>query len=247
MAVDQAVSRSEHVTLTHRVEGATSGLRVAVEKLASLYGPPPPPVSTDPFELVLWEIVAYLADDDRRAEAMESLRRTVGTSPRQIRAASSEDLAEAVGKGILPSRSEGKLRKAADLAIDDFGGDLSGILDLSPQQAKRALQRFPGIGEPGAEKILLQLRRHPSAALESNGLRVLVRLGHCPEGTSYSATYAAARDLAGEVLGDDFDLLMLARHVLRRHGQDTCRRAAPRCAECVLEEVCEYAAERRRT
>ena len=213
-----------------------------IEKLAKLYGPAPAPVSTDPFELVLWENVAYLANDERRAEAMECLRRTVGTTPRRIRAASSESLAEAVGKGILPSTSEEKLRKAARLAIDDFGGDLSRVLELPPQQAKRALRRFPGIGEPGAEKILLQLRRHPSAAFESNGLRVLVRLGYCRDDIGYSATYAAARDLAAEVLGDDFDVLLLARHVLRRHGQETCRRETPRCSECVLRQGCAYAA-----
>ena len=224
------------------MEAATDSLCGVVEALSSLYGPPPPPVSTDPFELVLWENVAYLASDERRAEAMECLRRTVGTTPQQIRAASAEGLAEAVGKGILPSHSEAKLRRAADVAIDEFGGDLSGILNLPPKQAKGALQRFPGIGEPGADKILLQLRRHPSVAVESNGLRVLVRLGCCPDGISYSATYAAARELAEDVLGDDFDVFMLARHVLRRHGQETCRRAAPRCAECVLGESCNYAA-----
>lgn len=218
----------------------TYDLRRVLEELARLYGPAPPPPSTDAFELVLWENVAYLANDEERAEGMASLRRTVGTSAANICGASSADLAEAVGKGILPDASERKLRTAADLVMSEFGGDLSMLADLPPQEAKKLLQRFPGIGEPAAENILLQLRQHPALALESNGLRVLVRLGYCSDGLSYGATYRAARSLGTELLGGDFDVLLLARHVLRRHGQTTCRRRLPACDECVLRRGCQY-------
>ena len=220
--------------------GSTYDLRRVLEELVALYGPAPPPPSADAFELILWEIVAYLANDEQRAEAMASLRRTVGTTALSIRQASSADLAEAVGKGILPDASERKLRTAADLVVSEFGGDLSMLSDLSPREAKKALQRFPGIGEPAAEKILLQLRQHPALALESNGLRVVVRLGYCSEDLSYAATYRAARSVGAELLGTDCDLLLLARHVLRRHGQTTCRRSKPTCGECVLRQGCRY-------
>ncbi len=39
-----------------------------VPQLAGLYGPPPEPFPTEPFELVLWESIAHLADDERRAQ-----------------------------------------------------------------------------------------------------------------------------------------------------------------------------------
>ena len=97
-----------------------------------------------------------------------------------------------------------------------------------------------GIGEPGAEKILLFLRRQPFLAPESNGLRVLVRLGVCPEGMSYTATYAAAREVAQQAPGDDFDLLLTARYCLRRHGKEICRRKTPRCGACALNGVCPF-------
>jgi hypothetical protein len=44
-------------------------------------------------------------------------------------------------------------------------------------QAKKALKRFPSIGDPGAEKILLLTRSYPVMALYSNGLRTLCRVG----------------------------------------------------------------------
>jgi hypothetical protein len=58
-----------------------------IEQLKAFYGEPDPPDITDPWELILWENVAYLVDDERRHEAMTVLRERVGISPVQILAA----------------------------------------------------------------------------------------------------------------------------------------------------------------
>ncbi len=211
-----------------------------VAQLAGLYGPLPEPFTTEPFELVLWESIAYLADDERRAQALEQLRSTVGTKPEQLLAAARDDLISVAEHGILADQTVSKLRAAAEIAIGEFGGDLGEVLARPAGAAKKALRRFPGIGEPGAEKILLYCRKHPSLAPESNGLRVLVRFGLLPSGRSYSATYTAAREVGREQLGDDFDRLLAARHYLRVHGQQLCRRSAPRCDACVLRNDCAF-------
>ena len=59
-------------------------LREVVKKLKKHYGPPAPPPTTEPFELILWENVAYLARPSRRREAFEQLKSSVGTSPTAI-------------------------------------------------------------------------------------------------------------------------------------------------------------------
>ncbi len=148
-----------------------------VARLADVYGPVPAPFPVDPFELVIWESIAYLADDDRRAEALNQLRETVGTRPDQLLEADGDELIAVAAHGIMAKHSASKLRAAAEIAIGEFDGDLDEVLQRSAPQAKKALRRFPGIGEPGAEKILLYRRKHPSLAPESNALRVLVRLG----------------------------------------------------------------------
>ncbi len=211
-----------------------------IDELTELYGTAPPPFPTDPFELVLWENVAYLASDKRRREAFESLRATVGTRPEQILAASREQLVAVASHGILAEGFGAKLRSAAEIALGEFDGDLEEVVARPVASAKQALRRFPGIGEPGAEKILLFLRRHPFLAPESNGLRVLVRLGVCPDGANYAATYAAAREMAQQQLGDDLDLLLTARYCLRRHGKELCRRKAPSCGACALNQACPF-------
>jgi endonuclease-3 len=216
-------------------------LRRVVGKLAKHYGPPEAPPPEGPFEWILWENVAYLADDASRGAAFALLKKKVGTTPGKVRRASTAALRAVAAHGILPERFAGKLREAAQIALDDFGGDLDGAVAGPVSKAKKALRKFPGIGEPGAERILLFLRRLPTLAPESNALRVLARLSIIREEKSYAANYVAAQKAAAAELGDDVDVLTTAHRLLRRHGQMLCRRSAPACDRCPLRSECAFA------
>ena len=52
-------------------------LKKIVARLLAHYGKPKPPITTDPFELLLLENVAYLVSDDRRAEAFKLLHKNI--------------------------------------------------------------------------------------------------------------------------------------------------------------------------
>ncbi len=136
-------------------EPATITFSKLVDKLQQHYGPPAPLPSTDPLELIIWENIAYLASDERRAAAFATLKSSIGTRPEQILAAKHSALA-AIGKaGILPDISAEKLLTIAKIAFEEFDSDLRAALRKPLPQAKKALKRFPSIGDPGAEKILL--------------------------------------------------------------------------------------------
>ena len=211
-----------------------------VDKLQQHYGAPAPPPSTDPLELIIWENVAYLANDKHRAEAFAILKRTIGTRPDQILAAQHSALA-AIGKaGILPDVSAEKLLTIAKIAHDEFQSDLALVLRKPLPQAKKALKRFPSIGDPGAEKILLFTRSYPLMALESNGLRVLCRVGFAEEQKNYSATYRLVQEAIHGQLPGDYDSLIRAHQLLRQHGQELCKRSKPRCTECPVRASCNY-------
>jgi endonuclease III len=217
----------------------------AVSLLGEHHGTPARPPTSDPFELVLLENVAYLAPPARRYEAFELLRETIGTSPAAILKASKRGLESVTSRGILKGTFAAKLRECARIAVEDFGGDLGAAIRGPLDAAKRALRTFPGIGEPGAEKILLFTGRHAFLAPDSNGLRVLVRIGLVREEKSYAKTYAASR-LVGEGLPADVGAMQHAHLLLQRHGQTLCRRTAPRCRECPLARGCAYGRRERR-
>ncbi|HEY8062658.1 MAG TPA: hypothetical protein VID74_07665 [Gemmatimonadales bacterium] len=213
-------------------------LCAALSRLARYYGPPPRPFPTGAFQQVLWENVAYLAPDARRAAAFKTLKQEVGLTPDAILHAPLAGLRRATSHGILPDKFARKLREAARIALDDFDGDVDAVVDLPLAQAKRALRRFPGIGEPGAEKILLFSGRHALLAPDSNALRVLQRLGIAPVRKSYASAYAAAREVSIAQLGADTAGMLRAHQQLRRHGQELCTRSVPACPRCPLVSLC---------
>ncbi len=215
-------------------------LEETIERLAGVYGEPPAALSRTVLELVLLENVAYLVDDERRWRAFRALEAAVGTRPEQILAASDEVLTAVAGLGILAANQADKLKQIARLVIDEFDGSLEPIRALPLAQAKKALMRFPGIGEPGAEKILLLARSHAVLGLDSNGVRVLTRLGIVREAKTYAATYRAVQAAVEPYLGQGFDRLIRAQHLLRQHGQELCRRTHPQCDRCPLSDGCAY-------
>jgi len=216
-----------------------------LDRLERHHGKPRRPLPRRALDWVLWENAAYLVPDERRTAAYRALERATGLRPEGILGLPREALRElaALG-GMLPDRRVEKLVAIAETVQTRFDGDLESALTLPLSRARSALQRFPGIGRPGADKILLFTRTHPLPALESNGLRVLVRLGLAREGKSYAATYRDAiavlaphaEDVAGA--GRRCTWLIRAHELLRAHGRALCKNTDPACDECPLAADC---------
>jgi len=213
-----------------------------IERLERFYGKPDPPEVIDPWGMIVWENVAYLVDDERRHAAMKLLREQVGDTPEQILAAPPGRLLKAALGGIVPEQSATKLRRCAAIALEEFAGDLRPILNRPLAQAKKALKRFPAIGDPGAEKILLFGRAYPILALDSNGLRVLVRLRFGHETPNYATTYRQVQETIQQEIVKEYSWLIKAHQLLRQHGQELCKRSKPRCESCPLASECPWPA-----
>ena len=214
-------------------------IREIIDRIETRYGAPTPPRVTDLFEQIVWETVCYLVDDEKRAAAFEDLRARVGLTPERI-AAAPLWLLEAVACGVRPHDRAHRLKEVARLVLEEHDGDLNRVLSLPAPAALKALRRFPGIGEPGAEKILLFAESHAALALDSNGLRVLLRIGVASEQKSYQASYRAVRDAVQPDLPQDGAWLVAAHQLLRRHGRETCRRSVPECGLCPLRDRCDH-------
>ena len=216
-------------------------LHKIITQLGAHYGKPKPPITTDPFEMILLENVAYLVSDERREEAFKTLRQHAGTKPHEILSASDESILRATGLGGMhPEQRVGRLREIALIAMNDFGGDLKQALKLPLAKAKQALRKFPSIGEPSAEKILLFTRSYPVLGLDSNGLRVLVRLGFGAEKKNYTATYHSVKEAIQDQLEADYTCLIRAHILLRQHGKELCKTNAPLCEKCPVRKSCAY-------
>src|SRR5579863_6309852 len=115
-----------------------SRLGKLLTKLERHHGAPAVQQFDGPFQMILWEVVAYLADDSRRERAFRALRDKVGLEPRKILKAPMASLVEItrMGGAIAFEDRAQRLRTAAQMVVDDFDGDLSKVFQLPPQKAK---------------------------------------------------------------------------------------------------------------
>jgi len=212
-----------------------------IRKLRARYGPPKRMPASGPFELIVWENVAYLVDDERRAQVFRALKQRAGSTPQAVLRAPKKLVLELIGPGGMnPAQRFEKLRAASVTMIEIGLARMRTLLRENAAEAKKLLKRFPGIGEPGADKILLFCKSQPTLAPDSNAVRVLVRLGYGKEHKSYAQTYRSVTEAVRAELPRDYNWLVIAHQLLRRHGQETCKRSAPRCEECPLTADCAW-------
>ena len=217
------------------------------KKLEAHYGKRASPRTRDPFQLIIWESIGYLVDDEKREVAFNALSEQIGLRPIDLLAAPLSALTAITRLGgIHPELRAQRLKEIAQITLTEFDGDLTSALKLPPPEAIKALRQYPSIGEPGAEKILMLTGTRPVLALESNGLRVLLRLGFGEEKKNYSASYKSAREAVADQTGKDCEFLIGLHQLLREHGKLTCKTTNPRCDKCPITESCRYFLRRKR-
>jgi endonuclease III len=208
------------------------------------YGDPVLPPARGPFELILWENACYLLPDHRRAAVFEGLREQVGLDPGKILAADRGVLLTlAKMGGMRPETRVFRWLEIARITVEQFGGDLDAVLKEPYAKAKKALQQFPNIGAPGAEKILLYCGAGDGLPLDWNGSRVLLRIGFGrSQPKNYGAQYRSIQEAVAGQLPRDAASLARAHLLLRQHGKTLCRDKGPACGECPAVKMCGYSA-----
>jgi endonuclease III len=223
-----------------------------LDALENLYGPQTAAGPTDPYEMILFINCGYPATDASCARGFLALRREVGLAPDAILAASHATLAALLRLGgIVPEQRAERVKAIARAVQRDCGGDLRAALKRWMREdtqhpgrgmrgARKLLQQFPVIGEPSAEKILLFAKLAPVAAVPSACVGVPVRLWHGDTGTSYAADYRKAREILSAGLPESFAARQRAYLLLKKHGQEICKRSTPRCEICPVTGHCAY-------
>ncbi len=223
-----------------------------LDVLEELYGQQKLAGPTEPYEMILFVNCGYPATDASCAKGFDALNREVGLKPEEILASPKPKLAKLLRLGgIVPELRAGRLKEIARSVKEEFGGNLKAILKKCLQEektqlskgiraAKKVLQQFPVIGEPGAEKILLFSKLAPVAAVPSVSVDAPIRLWFGEPGKNYAADYSKARNFLSAELPDNFEARQRAYLLLKKHGQEICKRSKPKCDRCPLTAQCNY-------
>lgn len=220
---------------------------IAVPKLLDMlekhYGTQERCWPADPYEFIVWWHCGYPASDKTCAKGWEKLNSEIGITPEKLLAATPAKLAAALKPGgMVPELRAQRLKEIAMHVKDEFGGDLRAALVGPLSNARKTLKKFSNIGDPGADRILLFAGIAPTAAVASNCPHVLVRILRGRERENYGVTYREAQEAVAAEVPEKMDARTRAYLLLKRHGQEICKRTNPKCDQCPVGSSCAYLA-----
>jgi endonuclease III len=217
-----------------------------LDQLEKFYGRQEPLWPVDPYEFIVWWHCGYPASDAACAKGWEKLKIEVGVEPHRLLAATPRKLAAALNPGgMVPELRAERLKEIAMRVQDQLGGDLRAALAGPLPEARRTLKKFPGIADPGADRILLFAGIAPLAAVPSNCTQVLVRVLSGRELDNYNASYREAQKAIAAEVPETFEARTRAYLLLKHHGQETCKRTNPKCERCPISSDCAFFAAQR--
>lgn len=206
----------------------------------------------EPYEMILFVNCGYPATDVSCSKGYGPLKAEVGTKPDQILKAPSAKIARLTkDAGMFPELRAERLKLIARITNENFGGDLKWALEKllkdekTPaekrlKRVKSALKEYPVIGEPGADKILLFAGLAPVAAVPSAQTGVPQRILFGREDKNYGKGYRAAQEAMAAELPEKFEARQRAYLLLKKHGQEICKRTKPKCEICPISGICTY-------
>ncbi len=218
-----------------------------LDKLEKFYGKQEPCWPVDPYEFIVWWHCGYPASDASCTKGWDKLKSEVGIEPHSLLEATPRKLASALKPGgMFPELRALRLKEVAARVEDELGGDLRAALAGPLSQVRRTLKKFPGISDPGTDRILLFAGITPAAAVPSNCTQVLVRILYGQERENYGVNYREAQEAIAAEIREKCDARARAYLLLKRHGQELCKRTKPKCAQCPVSSFCAFFNGRRR-
>lgn len=208
-----------------------------IGRLEDFFGVPERGHPKDPLSELIFTILSQNTTDTNRDRAYERLRNRF---PRweDVLAADLPEIEEAIRVGGLGSQKSKRI-KAILSEIREKTGTLSldYLADRRPEEARRELLLFNGVGRKTAAIVLLFSLGMPAFPVDTHVMRVTRRLGLITEKTNADAAHEV---LGGLVPPDKY----YPTHInLIRLGRTLCKPRNPRCSECPLAPVCRFGRE----
>lgn len=176
------------------------------------------------FELLIAVILSAQATD---ASVNKATRRLfpVASTPAQILDLGVDGLKDYIRNiGLYNSKAQNIIKTCSAL-IERHGGEVP--------DNREALEALPGVGRKTANVVLNTAFRQPAMAVDTHIFRVSNRTGLARGKNVREVEDRLVRLVPREYLLD-------AHHWLILHGRYICTARKPKCAACVIYDLCEY-------
>ncbi|NOL49214.1 endonuclease III [Pelistega europaea] len=178
----------------------------------------------NPFQLLIAVILSAQATDKSVNIAMQPVFATCKT-PQAILDMGLERFTEAIRTiGLFRTKAKNVLA-TCEILVTQYQG-------MVPQ-TREELEALPGVGRKTANVVLNTAFGQPTMAVDTHIFRVSNRTGIAP-----GKDVVAVEQKLLKVIPKEF--LMDAHHWLILHGRYICVARKPKCANCLINDLCEY-------
>jgi endonuclease-3 len=177
------------------------------------------------FELLVAVILSAQATDRAVNQATDGLF-AVANTPQAVLALGEEGLKRHIRTLGLFNSKAANILKTCRILLERHGGQV-------PRE-REALEALPGVGRKTANVVLNIAFGEPTIAVDTHIFRVGNRTGIAPGGTPRAVEQRLLRVVPAGYRRH-------AHHWLILHGRYVCTARRPRCAECLIADLCAYA------
>ena len=179
---------------------------------------------TNAFTLLVAVALSAQATDAGVNKATRSLFRIADT-PAKMLALGEEGLIEHVKTIGLFRQKAKNVMKLSAILVERFGGEVP--------SSRAALMSLPVVGRKTANVVLNIWFHYPAQAVDTHIFRIGNRTGICP-GKDVEAVERAIEDNV------PVEFQQHAHHWLILHGRYICTARKPRCADCLIRDLCAF-------
>jgi endonuclease-3 len=177
-----------------------------------------------PFELLVAVILSAQATDVSVNAATRHLF-PVANTPQAMLELGEEKLREYVQRiGLYQTKSTHIIGMCRQL-LEKHGGQVP--------QTREELEALPGVGRKTANVVLNTAFGQPTIAVDTHIFRVANRTGIAPGKDVLEVERKLLKFVPAEFRHD-------AHHWLILHGRYVCQARKPKCAQCLIADLCEY-------
>jgi endonuclease-3 related protein len=186
-----------------------------------------------PFEVAVGAILTQNTNWRNVERAIRNLKAGGLLTPRALHALSLEELQGHIRPAGYFRVKAKRLKHFLSLLVERYGGDLSRLFDLPPEELRWTLLSIHGIGPETADSILLYAAGLPSFVIDAYTRRIFSRLG-----VVETDEYEELRALFEASLPREVPLYNEYHALIVRLGKEVCKKR-PRCGVCPLRNLCE--------
>ena len=179
---------------------------------------------SNPFELLVAVTLSAQATDKGVNKATAKLF-PVANTPEAIQALGEEGLKGYIKTIGLFNSKAANIIKACQMLVAQHNSQVP--------ETRAALEALPGVGRKTANVVLNTAFRHPTMAVDTHIFRIANRTGIAPGKNVLEVEKRLLKFVPQEFLLD-------AHHWLILHGRYICIARKPKCAACIIEDLCEY-------